>query len=106
MIGATTDPLTSLVTGFGTAYDASALGDRVPIAVAHLAASAAGPQVDFMVTATFVDALGKDVERAALLLGGASTSLAPTTPAAMAAVNQGVQSPAALDGPFQPVVTV
>jgi hypothetical protein len=59
-----------------------------------------------MVTATFVDALGKDVEWAALLLGGVSTSLAPATPAATTAVNQGVQSPDALDGPFHPVVTV
>jgi hypothetical protein len=106
MIGATTDPLNSLVTGFGTAYDASVLGDRVAVAATHLSAVSAAPQVDFMVTATFVDALGKDVEWAALLLGGVSTSLPPATPAAVTAVSQGVQSPAALDGAFQPVVTV
>jgi len=106
MIGAATDPLNSLVTGFGTAYDASVLGDRVAGALTHVSAASVGPQVDFMVTATFVDALGKDVEWAALLLGGVSTSLFPATPAAVTAVNQGVQSPPALDGPFQPVVTV
>jgi len=105
VIGATTDPLNSLVTGFGTAYDASFLGERVVGLTTHLATSFS-PQVDFMVTATFVDALGKDVERAALLLGGVSTSLPPATPAAVAAVNQGVQSPDVLDGPFHPVVTV
>jgi hypothetical protein len=106
MIGATTDPLNSLVTGFGTAYDASVLGERVAGAATHVSAASVGSQVDFMVTATFVDALGKDVEWAALLLGGVSTSLPPATPAAVAALVQGVQSPAALDGPFQPVVTV
>jgi hypothetical protein len=106
MIGATTDPLNSLVTGFGTAYDASVLGERVAGALTHLSTTSVGPQVDFMVTATFVDALGKDVEWAALLLGGVSTSLPPATPAAVTAVSQGVQSPAALDGAFQPVVTV
>ena len=46
------------------------------------------------------------VEWAALLLGGVSTSLPPATPAAVTAVSQGLQSPATLDGPFQPVVTV
>ncbi|WP_157968530.1 hypothetical protein [Streptomyces geranii] len=109
VIGATTDPLNSLVTGFGTAYDASFLGERAVGVTTHVETKLAtniSPQVDFMVTATFVDTLGKDVERAALLLGGVSTSLSPATPAAVAAVNQGVQSPDALDGPFRPVVTV
>ncbi len=106
MIGATTDPLNSLVTGFGTAYDASFLGDRVTGAVTHVSTTNIGAQVDFMVTATFVNSLGNDVEWAALLLGGLSTSLPPATPAGVAATSQGIQSPAALDGPFQPVVTV
>jgi hypothetical protein len=103
LIGATTDPLNSLITGFGTAYDASVLGDEHGAAT-HLGQLSA--QLDFMVTATFVDALGKSVEWAALLLGGVSTSLPPATPAAVTAVSQGLQSPAVLDGPFQPVVTV
>lgn len=106
MIGATTDPLTSLVTGFGTAYDATILGEQVAGAGTQVSAASLSQQVDFMVTATFADALGKDVEWAALLLGGVSTSLAPAAPAAVTAVTQGVQSPAALDGPFRPVVTV
>ncbi len=105
MIGATTDPLNALLTGFGTAYDASVLGERFTAATTH-ASQGVGAQVDFMVTATFVDALGSDVEWAALLLGGVSTSLPPTTPAAVTALSQGLQSPAALDGPFRPVVTV
>src|SRR5262249_8454873 len=106
MIGATTDPLNSLVTGFGTAYDASVLGERVVGAVTHLSPGTVGPQFDFMAPARFVAALGKDVEWAALLLGGVSPSLPPAPPAAVTALSQGVQSPAALDGPFQPVVTV
>ena len=106
MIGATTDPLTSLVTGFGTAYDAMILGEQVAGADTNVSTTSLSQQVNFMVTATFVNALGKDVEWAALLLGGVSTSLPPATPAAVTAVSQGVQSPSALDGPFHPVVTV
>ncbi|TVZ05052.1 hypothetical protein EAS64_10550 [Trebonia kvetii] len=106
MIGAVTDPLISLVTGFGTAYDAAILGDQVAGAGTPGSIASLSQQVDFMVTATFVDALGNDAEWAALLLGGVSTSLPPATPAAVTAVSQGVQSPAVPDGPFQPVVTV
>ena len=106
LIGATTDPLNSLITGFGTAYDAAVLGaDHVFGAATH-ALQRFGPQVDFMVTATFADVRGRDVEWAALLLGGVSTSLPPVTPAGVTAVSQGLQSPELLDGPFQPVVTV
>jgi len=104
LIGATTDPLNSLITGFGTAYDASVLGDDHVIGATH--AQQLSTQLDFMVTAKFVDVAGRSVEWAALLLGGVSTSLPPATPAAVAAVSQGLQSPAMLDGPFQPVVTV
>jgi hypothetical protein len=107
LIGATTDPLNSLITGFGTAYDASVLG-RAPFdgPATHALPRPVGAEVDFMVTATFVDVRGRDVEWAALLLGGVSTSLPPATPAGVTAVSEGLQSPALLDGAFQPVVTV
>ena len=106
VIGATTDPLNSLLTGFGTAYDAAVLGGERIAATHMVAVPQLTAQVDFMVTATFVDALGNKVEWAALLLGGTSTSLPPATPAAVKALNEGLQSPAVVDGPYQPVVTV
>jgi hypothetical protein len=106
LYGASTDPLNSLVTGFGTAYDAAVVGRGASsTTLSHIGPSQAA-LMDLMVTATFVDPLGKDVEWAALLLGGVSTSLPPSTPAAVIAANQGLQSPDVLDGPYKPVVTI
>jgi hypothetical protein len=104
VLGAATDPLNSLLTGFGTAYDASMLGERFATATGMV--NTAGIPLDFMVTATFVSPLGKHVEWAALLLGGVSTSLPPATPAAVAGASQGLAAPTTLDGPFRPIVTV
>ena len=106
LYGACSDPLDALVTGFGTAYP---LG-RGPVGVAaetHVVGNAGGLAVtpDFMITATFVDDAGNDVERAALILG-AGPMLPPPVPASMAASTSGNQAPDILDDPFRSVVSV
>lgn len=105
LYGACSDPLDALVTGFGTAYPLPR-SDLTVGAVTHVSTTGtllAAP--DFMVTATFVDGGGKDVERAALILGAGPT-LPPPVPAAMVAATTGNQAPDVLDDPFRAVVTV
>jgi hypothetical protein len=106
LYGASSDPLDALVTGFGTAYPLFASMDTGTHATTHMIPTSVGVSVpDFMITATFVDDLGNDVERAALILGPGPT-LPPPLPAALAATSAGSQAPAVLDDPFRPVVTV
>ena len=107
LYGACSDPLDALVTGFGTAYPmprapgVAGIGTTTHVSTTGNLLTAP----DFMVTATFVDGNGKDVERAALILGAGPT-LPPPVPSAMAALTTGNQAPDVLDDPFRAVVTV
>ncbi len=107
LYGACSDPLDALVTGFGTAYplprSQGTVGIGTTTHVSTVGTTVAAP--DFMVTATFVDGSGNDVERAALILGPGPT-LPPPVPAAMAAATTGNQAPDVLDDPFRAIVTV
>ena len=103
LYGAATDPLDALVTGFGTAYSSGDLD--LPMVMATHAVSVPRRWLDFMVTATFVDPVGKDVEWAALILGVGPT-LPPPVPSNLSGVVVGSQAPVDLDGPFRPVVSL
>lgn len=108
LYGACSDPLDALVTGFGTAYPLARTQPGISLGAAtHVVGVFGGAAVapDFMVTATFVDDSGHDIERAALILGPGPT-LPPPVPASMAAATTGSQAPDVLDDPFRSVVSV
>ena len=104
LYGGATDPLDALVTGFGTAYPWSGRLRDGGLQTNAVLVNRRGT-ADFMVTATFVDPLGRDVEWAALILDPGRALPVPA-PADLAATVQGISSPDTLDQPYRPVVRV
>ncbi|GAA1996088.1 hypothetical protein [Microbacterium pumilum] len=98
--GGISDPLAALVLGLGTAYPWAAR-DNFTLAAVFVPST----PPDFMITGTFLDDVGNKVERACFVLSP-QLLLPPPTPGGLAATSSGVQSPAALDGPYRPVVTI
>ena len=94
------DPLAALVLGLGTAYPwrLRDWGARLASFVSHAMVP------DFMVTGTFLDDSGNKVERACFVLGPRPLT-PPPAPGGLTSSSPGVQSPAALDGPYRAVVT-
>lgn len=99
--GAATDPLASLITGFGTAYEIVA---EIPGIATH----AVGPMVvayDYMVTAEYdKGTLGTSaaVEHAAVLLNPRGM-LPPPAPTRASVTSDGMQAPVLTDGPWRTV---
>jgi hypothetical protein len=106
LYGGVSDPLASLILGLGTAYPWDTFSSQVDMPPTHVAdASKIGQQTfDFMITATFVDNLGRKIERAALILGP-TPALPPPAPASMTTTSPGVQAPVMLDDAYRSVIT-
>lgn len=107
LYGAATDPLASLITGYGTAYEVMAEPGS-PFG-SHLAASvglAAAPvSYDYMVTADYDKgtlSASAPVVYAALLLSPRGV-LPPPAPTNLAVNNDGMQAPVVTDGPWRTV---
>ncbi len=98
--GGISDPLGALILGLGTAYPWT---QRRGFTLAAAGVSTTTP--DFMITGVFLDDLGNKVERACFVLAP-QPLVPPPTPGGLGARTSGIQSPAHLDGPYRPVVTV
>ena len=107
LYGAATDPLASLITGYGTAYEVIAEPGS-PFG-SHLAASV-GPATapvayDYMVTADYDKgtlSTSASVVYAALLLNPRGV-LPPPTPTSVSVNSDGMQAPVVTDGPWRTV---
>jgi hypothetical protein len=102
VFGAVTDPLASLVSGFGTAFEDTdippiVLGDRT------LFGDSTCSDWDFMVTARYAqgaDGKSAPVEYAAIVFAPGIGS-APPVPADLAAISEGLSSPATTDADWR-----
>jgi len=101
--GVATDPLTSLVTGYGTAYEL----DLGQLDVPGVAAFVEQPEFafDYMVTADYdKGAMGSGTpEQYAALLINPRGVLPPPAPTNLDVLNDGLQSPATTDAPWRTV---
>lgn len=105
LFAAATDPLASLVAGFGTAFDDV---DLPPIVLSdrQLFGDPTRSDWDFMVTARYAkgrDGQSDPVEYAAILRAP-KFALPPPPPANLAITTDGMRSPPATDRPWLPVV--
>lgn len=102
MFGAATDPVASLLMGFGTAYPDTELArtdERVPDQTVRSAC-------DYMVTATFrdgIDGQSDPVVYAAVALAPAMATT-PIAPANLRVAEQGLRVPDVADQPWRPVM--
>ena len=107
LYGAATDPLASLITGFGTAYEiiaepGSPFGSHLAVAVGLATAPVA---YDYMVTADYDKgtlSTSSPVVYAALLLNPRGV-LPPPTPTNVSVNSDGMQAPVVTDGPWRTV---
>ncbi|MBD2103993.1 hypothetical protein [Leptolyngbya sp. FACHB-261] len=105
LFGASTDPLLSLIAGFGTAFDDI---DLPPISISDrkLFDNPSRSDCDYMVTARYergADGKSAPIEYAAILFSP-RLATTPPTPANLSAAGDGHKSPAALDQPWQGVI--
>lgn len=114
LFGAGTDPLASLILGYGTAFeDEPAPIDHPGINITHVAAAVSTTDSrrsgwDYMVTGLWekgLDGKSAPVEYAALLLHP-ELAMNPPAPTGLQTKNEGLTSPASLDQPYQSVARV